>query len=151
MTKTKMYRTFTKNFPTIFRKIIFHEISPKSFSWGFLLIFKISKICPKTENFQKIMAHGFYQKHFLNFHNFPKFFENFETIMSNIHFWLLLSSWIRRAGWCYPARWSANQIARKQGRMSIHIITWNTKPLFFTHRHQKLRQVFHGTTLAYSQ
>ena len=27
------------------------------------------------------MAHGFYQKHFLDFHNFPKFFENFEIIM----------------------------------------------------------------------
>ena len=31
MAKTKMHRTFTENFPTIFRKIIFHEISPKSF------------------------------------------------------------------------------------------------------------------------
>ena len=32
----------------IFRKIIFREISPKSFSEGFLLIFKFSENCPKT-------------------------------------------------------------------------------------------------------
>ena len=37
-----------REFPDNFRKIIFHEISPKSFSQGFLLIFKFSKNCPKT-------------------------------------------------------------------------------------------------------
>ena len=35
---------------------------------------------------------------------------------------VLLSSRIHWAGWCYPARWSANQIARKQGRMNSHKI-----------------------------
>ena len=30
MAKTKILRKFTENFPTIFQKIIFHEISPKS-------------------------------------------------------------------------------------------------------------------------
>ena len=41
-------RKFTENFPTIFQKITFHEISPKSFSQGFWLIFKFSENCPKT-------------------------------------------------------------------------------------------------------
>ena len=43
-----MYQTFTENLPAIFRKIIFREHSPKSFSYGFLLIFKFSENCPKT-------------------------------------------------------------------------------------------------------
>ena len=34
----------------------------------------------------------------------------------------MFSGWIHRAGWCYPAQWSANQIARKQDRMNRHII-----------------------------
>ena len=40
----KIHREFADNF----RKIIFHEISPKLFSQGFLLIFKFSENCPKT-------------------------------------------------------------------------------------------------------
>ena len=44
----KIFRTFTNNLPTILGKNIFHEIKPKSFPQGFLLIFKFSENCPKT-------------------------------------------------------------------------------------------------------
>ena len=37
-------------------------------------------------------------------------------------FSVFFSSWIYWTGWRYPARWSTNQIARKQGRMSSHLI-----------------------------
>ena len=42
-------------------------------------------------------------------------------------FLVLFSSWIHRAGWRFPARRTANQIARKQGRMSSHIIIRDTR------------------------
>ena len=42
-------RTFTENLPKTFRKTNFHKISPKSFSLGFLLIFKFSESYPKTQ------------------------------------------------------------------------------------------------------
>ena len=45
---------------------------------------------------------------------FRKFWDNF----GQRTFSVLFGSWIHRAGWRYPARWSAYQIARKQGRMS---------------------------------
>ena len=48
MTKPKIFQTFTDNLPTIPPKNIFHKIGPKSFSQGFLLIFKFSENCPKT-------------------------------------------------------------------------------------------------------
>ena len=37
--KNKIFQTFTENLPTIFRKIIFHEISPKSFQNHFPKVF----------------------------------------------------------------------------------------------------------------
>ena len=62
MTKAKIFQTFTENLPTIFRKNIFHEISPKSFSQGFLLSFKFCENCLKThqEFHKKIIAHEVY-------------------------------------------------------------------------------------------
>ena len=39
-------RKYSEQSPTILRKT-FHEIRPKSFSQGFLLIFKFSENCPK--------------------------------------------------------------------------------------------------------
>ena len=87
MAKTKIFRTFTDNLPTIFRKIIFHEISLKSFSQGFLLISNFPTIIRKlTENFSEKLAHEFYKKHFPEFNNLPKFSENFETILLNVRF-----------------------------------------------------------------
>ena len=88
MTKTKTFRTFTENLPTILRKNIFSKISPKSFSQGLLFIFKFSENCPRTyrEFPEEIIAHEFYQKHFPEFYNFPKFSENLETIFVNVRF-----------------------------------------------------------------
>ena len=45
MEETKLFRKFTENFLTIFQKIIFHKINPKSFFQGLLLIFKFSGNC----------------------------------------------------------------------------------------------------------
>ena len=41
---SNIHREFSEDFP----KIIFQEISPKSFFYGFLLIFKFSKNRPKS-------------------------------------------------------------------------------------------------------
>ena len=115
-----MFRTLTDNLPTILRKNIIHEISPKSFSQGFLLILKFSKNFPKTHReFSEKIAHEFYWKPFMSFmtsQSFPRIWDNFVKHVLSI----LLGGWIPRAGWHYPAQWSANQIVRKQGRMSSH-------------------------------
>ena len=85
MAKTKIFRKFSENLPAIFRKIILCEISPKSLSQGFLLIFKFSENCPKTyrEFPEELIAHEFYQKHLTEFYNFPK---SFETSLVNVRF-----------------------------------------------------------------
>ena len=77
-----------------FRKIIFDEISPKSFSQGFLLIFKFSENSPKISPriSRKIIVQDFHQKHFSRFYNFPKFSENFETILVNVLFQFCLAA-----------------------------------------------------------
>ena len=69
-------------------------LSPKSFSQGFLLIFKFSENCPKThQKFpEKNIAHELYQKQFPEFFNFPKFSENSETIMVNVRFQFCLAA-----------------------------------------------------------
>ena len=101
MEKTKIFRTFIENLPTIFRKIIFREISPKSFSQGFLLISIFPKIvrkltktnfrnCPKT--YRELIVHEFYQKHFPEFYNFPKFSEKLKTILVNVRFQFCLAA-----------------------------------------------------------
>ena len=46
MAKTEIFQTFTENLQTIFRKIILHEISPKPFFQGFVLIFNFYENCP---------------------------------------------------------------------------------------------------------
>ena len=83
-----------REFPDNFRKIIFYEISPKSFSQGFLLIFKFSENCPKTnqEISRKIIVHEFHQKYFPEFYNFLKFSENFETTLVNVPFQFCLAT-----------------------------------------------------------
>ena len=92
MAKTKIFRTFTYNLPTIFRKIIFHETSLKSFSQGFLLISNFSIIVRKlTGNFSEKLAHEFYQKHFPEFDYLSKSSENFETILLNVRFQFCLA------------------------------------------------------------
>ena len=75
---------YSKYSLTIFRKIIFHEINPESFSQCFLLIFQFS------ENLPKIIAHEFCEKHF-PLYNFPKFSEDIETILVNVRFQFCLA------------------------------------------------------------
>ena len=90
MAKIKIFRAFTDNLSTTFRKIIFHEISPKSFSQDFLVIFKFF---PKlTENFPKRNRSHVLSKYFSEFYNFPKFSENFETILVNRRFEFCLAA-----------------------------------------------------------
>ena len=68
-----------ENIPKIcrqfFRKIIFHEISPKSFSQGFLMIFRFSENCPKThrEFPEKQSFTSFAKSIFLSFTTFRNF------------------------------------------------------------------------------
>ena len=85
MAETKIFQTFTEDLATIFRKIIFREISPKSFSQGFPLIFKFSEDCPKNyrELPEEVITGEFYQKHFPEFYNFPKFSEVFREFRDN--------------------------------------------------------------------
>ena len=94
MADTKIFRTLTENLQTIFRKIIFREISPKSFSQGFLLIFKFSENCQKNyrELHEELITHELYQTRFPEFYNFPKFSENLETILVYVRFQFLFSS-----------------------------------------------------------
>ena len=88
MAKTKIFRTFTDNLPTILGKNVFHEIRPKSFSQGFLLIFKFFQKLSENSGriFRKIIAQEFHEKYFSEFYNFPKFSENFETILVDVRF-----------------------------------------------------------------
>ena len=84
-----IHRQFADNF----RINIFHEISPKSFSQGFLLISDFSTIVSKlAKNFPEKIAHEFYQKHFLESDNLPKFSEIFETILLNVRFQFCLAA-----------------------------------------------------------
>ena len=85
--KNEIFRTFTDNSP---KKIFFHKIRPKSFSQGFLLIFKFSKNSSRI--FPKIIGQEFYQKHFPELCNFLKFSENFETILVDVHFQFCLAA-----------------------------------------------------------
>ena len=101
MAKTKIFRTFTENLRTISRKIIFHEISLKSFSQGFLLIFKLSENLPRIS--RKVIAHEFYQKHFPEFDSLAKFSESFEIILLNVRFqFCLAAESIRQDGAILP-------------------------------------------------
>ena len=93
MTKTKIFRTFTENLPTIFQKIILHEISPKLFPQNFLLIFKFSKNCPKThrEFPEKISLTSFIKTSFPSLITY-EVFRNFETILVNVRFQFCLAA-----------------------------------------------------------
>ena len=90
MSKTK----YSEHSPTICRqfseKNIFHEIRPKSFSVDFQIFRKLSQNSPRI--FRKIIAHKFYQKHFPEFYNFPKSYENFETIFVDVRFQFCLAA-----------------------------------------------------------
>ena len=66
----KLHREFSNNF----LKYYFQEISPKTFSQGFLLIFKFSENCPKVPRISVIIiVHQFYQKYFPEFTIFRSF------------------------------------------------------------------------------
>ena len=45
-----------------------------------------------TRIFRKIIAQEFYEKHFPEFYNFPKFSENFETILVNVRYLFCLAA-----------------------------------------------------------
>ena len=52
-----------------------------------MLIYKFFENCPKTHReFPKNNVRKLYQKDFPEFHDFPKFSGNFETILINVHF-----------------------------------------------------------------
>ena len=76
------------------REIIFREISPKSFSQGFPLIFKFSENCPKNyrELPEELITREFYQKRFPKFYDFPKFSENSGTILVDVRFQFCLAA-----------------------------------------------------------
>ena len=76
---------FSKNyFSRNQSKIIFLR-----FSVDFQIFRELSENSPRIS--REIIAHGFYQQHFPEFHNFPKFSENFETILINVHFQFCLA------------------------------------------------------------
>ena len=93
MAKTKIFRTFTDNLPTILKKVFFTKSDQNHFP-RFLMIFyifrKLSENSPRI--FRKIIAQVLYQKHFPEFYNFPKFSENFETISVDVRFWFCLAA-----------------------------------------------------------
>ena len=109
-------RQFADNSP----KIFFTKLVQNHFSNVFCWFSNFPKISWKlTENSTKKVAHEFIKNFFpsfITFRSFPRIWDNFVKHALSI----LLGNWIHRAGWRYPARWSANQIARKQGRMSSH-------------------------------
>ena len=87
MAKTKIFRTFTDNLPTVLKKISFTKLDQNHFpkvSVDFQIFRKLSENSPRI--FRKIIAQEFYQKHFPEFNNFPKFSENFETILVDLRF-----------------------------------------------------------------
>ena len=92
--KTKMYRTFTENLPTTFRKIIFSRNYAKIIFLRFSVDFQIFRELPEKSPriSRKIIAHEFYERHFPECHNFPKFSDNFETILINVHFQFCLAA-----------------------------------------------------------
>ena len=156
MAKTKIFRTFTENLPTTFRKTIFQENHfPKVFCW----FSNFPKIVRKrSENFTKNNLSRVLLKAFARVLQLSEVFREHWDNFGQRAFSFLFSSWIHRdslwtgrgegkekrksfllliyikitsgalftgyhrAGWRYPARWSASQIARKQGRMSSYII-----------------------------
>ena len=60
------------------------------FSVNFQIFRKLSENSPRI--FRKIIAQEFYQKHFPEFYNFPKFSENFETILVDVRFQFCLAA-----------------------------------------------------------
>ena len=92
--KTNIFRTFTDNLPTVFRKIVFFGNKSKivfpRFSVDFQIFRKVSENSPSIS--QKSIDREFYLKHFPKFLNFPKFSENFETILVNVHFQFYLAA-----------------------------------------------------------
>ena len=75
------------------RKIIRHEISPKSFSKfsvDFQIFWKLSENSLRIP--PQIIARKSYQKHFREFYNFQKLFENYETILVNVRFQFCLAA-----------------------------------------------------------
>ena len=92
---------------------------PKVFCWfsNFQkIVRKLTENSPKNVRLQLLLKA--FSRAFITFRSFPRVWDNFVKQAISV----LFGSWILRAGWHYPARWSANQIARKHGRMSSHLI-----------------------------
>ena len=85
MAETKIFRTFIKNLPKIFRKnYFFPKIVQNNFP-------KVSENCPKNygELPEEVITREFYQKHFPKFYNFPKFCK---TILVDVRFQFCLAA-----------------------------------------------------------
>ena len=113
MAKTKIFRTFTDNFPAILWKTstkLNQNRFPKVFCW----FSNFTKIARKlTENFPKNNRSQVLSKAFSTVLWLSEVFREILRQFWSMCVFSLFSSWIHRAGWHYPARWSANQIARK--------------------------------------
>ena len=77
MAEAKIFPNIHRQFADSFRKNIFHEISLKSFSKGYLLIFKFSENCPKAhrEFPEKLSLTSFIKSifpSFITFRSFPR-------------------------------------------------------------------------------
>ena len=75
MAKTKIFRTFTQNLPTISEKFFFLTKTYQEFP-------------------EALITHEFYktQKRFPEFYNFLKFSENLETILVDVRFQFCLAA-----------------------------------------------------------
>ena len=71
------HREFADNFPKKYFKISFLRSSI-----DFQIFRKLSENSPRIS--RKIIAHEFYQKHFPEYSNFPKYSENIKKILVNV-------------------------------------------------------------------
>ena len=114
----KIHREFSDNFP---KKLFFMKLVQNHFPRVFCSYSNFPKIVRKlTEDFPKNNRSRVSSKVFSRVLQLSEVFREFWDNFGQRAFSVLFSSWIHQAGWRYPARWSANQIARKQSRMSSH-------------------------------
>ena len=117
-------RKYSEHSPTICqqfsKKHIFHEIRLIIISPRFSVVF--TKIVRKfTANFSE-KSQEFYKKHFQEFYNFPKFSENFETILVDVRFqFCLAAEFIGQDGAILPDD-QPIKLRKRYGKMSNHLI-----------------------------
>ena len=89
-----MAKKHSEHLPRICRQLSEKLFLAKLVKNRFPKVFKFSENCPNTcQEFPKeLIAHEFYQKHFHEFYNFPKFSVNLETILVNVRFQFCLAA-----------------------------------------------------------